>query len=216
MTATMLNRAESRRGAMEPPGSTQGAAFLLLPGRIVAYAWLLAAVPTALLQLVHADLHEHNEPAPVIHWLRDTSLAVPFSAIAVVVAALLVARARPGQLGERTALTTVALWGCLAAAVFAVLSIPGSELHGLLFGAEEEVGVGLLQDLATDALYALEAALLVLVPLSLLAGVPWRGAWWAARATQFPAQVPGSALAASAGRFDPPATAGSTHTGGDR
>jgi hypothetical protein len=194
-----------------------GASFRLLPGRTVAYAWLLAAVPIALLQLVHSDLHEHNELPPILHWVRDSSLAVPFGAIAVVVAAVLVARLRPTESGEHASLTTVALWGVLAALLFAVLSIPGNQLHGFLFGAEEEVGVSVVEDVATDAVYAFEAALLVIAPLSLLAGVPWRGAWRpAAAATR--ASVPGapSAGAAPEEPSKSPATGGTTDAGGDR
>ncbi len=216
MTAMMGSQVDVRGGAREPVEGSAHAGFRLLPGRVVAYAWLLAAVPTGLLQLVHSGLHERNEPPPAIHWLRDSSLAVPFAAVAVVVAALLIARIRPAERGDRAALTTVVLWGCVAAVLFAVLSIPGNQVHGFLFGAEEEVGVSLLQDLATDALYALEAALLVLVPLSLVAGVPWSGAWRAAQAGQVPAQAPGSTLAAPAGLHESPAIAGSTHAGGDR
>ena len=216
MTATMMDQIDVRAHDAEPVDGSTGAVFRLLPGRVVAYAWLLAAVPTALLQLVHADLHEHNEPTAVIHWLRDGSLAVPFAAIAVILAALVVARLRPAERGQRAALTTVALWACLAAVVFAVLSIPGNQLHGLLFGAEEEEGISLLEDLSIDALYALEAALLVLVPLSLLAGVPWRGAWRAAHTGEAPAHAPEPTLVASGGPSESPATAGSTHAGGDR
>ena len=102
----------------------------------------------------------------------------------------------------------------LAALLFAALSIPGNQLHGLLFGAEEEAGVSLLDDLAADALYALEAAV-VLAPISLLAGMPWRGAWRAAP-SMHPAQASAPALAASDGPFEAPATAGTTHAGGDR
>ncbi len=215
MTATMVNQDDARGGAREPRQGSAAAGFRLLPGRVVVYAWLLAAVPIALLQLVHAGVHEHHELPPVLHWLRDTGLAVPLAAVAIVSAAFLVARLRPTEPGERASLTTMATWGCLAALLFAVFSIPGNQLHGLLFGAEEEEGVSLLNDLAADALYALEAALLVLAPISLLAGVPWRGAWRVTPSMQ-PAQALAPALAASDGPIESPATAGVTNAGGDR
>jgi tellurite resistance protein TehA-like permease len=199
MTTMTADRA-ARGGLRTADGG--GAGFRLLPGRTVAYAWLLAAVPIALLQLVHAGVHEHHELPPVLHWLRDTALAVPLAAVAVVVAALLVARLRPTEPGERASLSTMALWGVLAALLFAALSIPGNQMHGLLFGAEEEEGVSLLNDLTADALYALEAALLVIAPLALLAGVPWRGAWHPA--------APGRAS------DPPPQPSATTHDGGDR
>jgi hypothetical protein len=217
VTATTMTKADARGRRHEPMEGAAGAGFRLLPGRTVMYSWLLAAVPIALLQLVHSDLHEHNELPPVLHWVRDTSLAVPFAAIAVIAAALLVARLRPTEPGERAALTTMAMWGVLAALLFAVLSIPGNQLHGFLFGAEEEVGVSVVEDVTTDAVYSLEAALLALAPLVLLVGVPWRGAWRAAAVTT-PGSVPGAQPtgAASDEPFETPAIAETTNAGGDR
>jgi hypothetical protein len=60
----------------------------------------------------------------------------------------------------------------VAAAIFAVLSVPGNELHGTLFGAEDEEELSWLADLALDAGIALIGALLALVPLALVAGLP--------------------------------------------
>ena len=216
MTATMINHAEARPRGPQPGDDAARATFRLLPGRVVAYAWLLAAVPIGLLQVVHSDLHEHIELPPVLHWVRDTSLAVPFGALAVVLAAVLVARLRPTQTGQRAALTTIALWAVLAALLFAVLSIPGNQLHGFLFGAEEEAGVSLLDDLAVDAVYALEGALLVVAPLALLAGVPWRGAWRATVPTPQPAQSSGPSQVAPAGPSASHDDQAITHDGGDR
>jgi hypothetical protein len=142
-------------------------------GRVVVYAWLLAAVPIAALQLVHADLHEFKEPPPFFHFLRDTGLAVPAAAVAVVLSALLVSRAWSGT-GRQVTPITALVWGCLAAGLFAVLSLPGNEAHGLLFGAEHETGVGVAEDLLGDGIAALQAALLVVLPVALVAGVPWR------------------------------------------
>ncbi len=215
MTATTMGQSDARASAPEPRAGRADAGFRLLPGRVVVYAWLLAAVPIALLQLVHAGVHEHHELPPVLHWLRDTALAVPLAAVAVVVAALLVSRLRPTEPGGRASLTTMALWGALAALLFAALSIPGNQMHGLLFGAEEEEGVSLLNDLAADALYALEAALLVIAPIALLAGVPWRGAWRATPSMQS-AQGAAAMVAAPDGPLEAPANAGATHDGGDR
>jgi hypothetical protein len=183
MTATTTGRVDAYAGAQQTTAGSTGASMRLLPGRLVAYAWLLAAIPIAVLQVVHSGLHERNEPPPILHWLRDSAFAVPAAGVAVIVAALLVSRLRPAERGERASLATTALWACLTAVLFALLSLPGHELHAELFGAEEEVGVSLLQDLVGDGVYALEAALLILVPLALLAGMPWQGAW---RATSPP------------------------------
>ena len=156
-----------------------------------------------------------DELLPLVHRPREIALALLLAAVAVVVAALLVSRLRPTEPGGRASLTTMALWGALAALLFAALSIPGNQMHGLLFGAEEEEGVSLLNDLAADALYALEAALLVIAPIALLAGVPWRGAWRATPSMQS-AQGAAAMVAAPDGPLEAPANAGATHDGGDR
>jgi hypothetical protein len=187
------------------------AARQLLPGSVVAYAWLLAAVPMAVLQLVHGGLHEHVDLPPVVHWLRDAALAVPLAAVAVVLAAILVrARLAPG--GGPAGPTRARLgWAVLAAFLFAALSIPGNQLHGLLFGAEGEE-MGWLEDALVDGSIALAASLATVVPAALFAGPPWRGSHQPLN----PVQVPGSSLVAAPGPFTSPATAGPTTAGGDR
>ena len=55
----------------------------------------------------------------------------------------------------------------IAAVTFAVLSIPGNQLHGLLFGAEEEP-IGWLADALKDGSIVLVASLVALVPVALL------------------------------------------------
>lgn len=177
MTASALG--QKRPGEIHAPTISRASAptrgFRLLPARLVASAWLLALVPMGLLQLTHADLHEHNELPPLLHWLRDAALAVPFAAAAVVIAALVVAWIRPDAQTGRGALLAPVLWAVVAAIGFAVLSIPGNELHSFLFGAEEEVGVSLFDDLIADGILALQGSLVVIVPVALLLGVPWRG-----------------------------------------
>jgi hypothetical protein len=166
----------------------------LLPGRLVLYAWLLASVPMAALQLAHVGIHERVELPPLLHWLRDTGLAVPAAAAAVAVAALVVARARGADAGRPTPVTALA-WGFLAATIFAVASVPGAELHATLFGAETPGSTSELEHLATEAGLALQTGLLVLVPVALVAGVPWRDEPRPARAADpGPAPVPGLVL----------------------
>ena len=105
----------------------------------IACSWLLAMVAIFAVQQVHQDLHEHLELPPILHWLRDAAVAVPLAALAIGSAALLVrlvyGRSDAGRV--RPAAAWLA-WAVLAAVVFAVLSIPGNQIHGLLFGAEEE------------------------------------------------------------------------------
>ena len=189
-----------------------GSAPALALGRVVAYSWLMAAAAIGVLNQLHADLHEHNDLPPLVHWLRDAALAVPMAAIAVVIAALIVRSRLGSSRGDSGhSLVRPFSWAVLAAVLFAVLSIPGIQLHGLLFGAEKE-SVGWLQDAVNDGGITLATSLAVLVPLALLLGPPWRATRSASKAVQ----PPGPSLAAMAGHSAPLVTMGSTHAGGDR
>ena len=182
------------------------------PGRLVAYSWLMAAAAIGVLNLLHADLHEHHDLPPLVHWLRDAALAVPLAAIAVLGAALVVrARASGPRRAGGSSIPSRLAWAILASTAFAILSIPGIQLHALLFGAEEE-SVGWLEDALKDGGITLAVSLVALVPAALITGPPWR----AVRAHFGPDQAPGATLAASAGSSAFLATAGSTHAGGDR
>jgi hypothetical protein len=139
---------------------------------LVAVSWLVAVVATAVLQLVHADLHEHNELPPLLHLLRDGALVVPAAAIAVLGATLVLGRTRPG--GRGASLPSIAAWVFLSAVIFGALSMPGNALHGFLFGAEEEVGVSPLQDFLVDGAYAFQLAVGSLFAFALVVGLPWR------------------------------------------
>jgi hypothetical protein len=156
-----------------PPDDARPATLALRPGRVVLYAWLLAGLPIAALQVAHAGLHERHELPPLLHWLRDTSLAVPAAALAVTLAAFVVLRIRPAASAGRASLGSAALLGFLAAATFAVLAIPLAQVHGLLFGAEAETGMTPLQHALTEGIAVFQVAL-VLVPVVLVTGVPWR------------------------------------------
>jgi hypothetical protein len=64
------------------------------------------------------------------------------------------------------------LYGVVVALVFAALSVPGNEIHALLFGTEEEE-VEWLADLLLDGSVVLAAGLALLVPASLVRLAPW-------------------------------------------
>lgn len=195
-----------------PSPARRGQASALNPGLLVAYSWLIATAAIGVLNLLHANLHEHKELPPIAHWLRDAALAVPLAAIAVVCAALLVrARASGSRSTGHPSIPSRLAWAVLASTFFAILSIPGIQLHALLFGAEEE-SVGWLEDALKDGGITLAVSLVALVPATLITGPPWR----AVRAHFGPDQVPGATHAASAGSSAFLATAGSTHAGGDR
>lgn len=190
---------------MGRPSVEQAAGF-------IACSWLMAAAAIGVLNLLHADLHEHRDLPLLAHWLRDAALAVPMAAIAIVAAALIV-RSRLTSSGGETGRSNAGplAWALLAAIFFAVLSIPGIQLHGLLFGAEEEAG-GWLQDALKDGGITLATSLAVLIPVALFLGPPWP----VARSADRNAHSPGPSLAASAGSSASLVTTGSTHAGGDR
>ena len=201
MTATTTNLG-ARAGALGPLEGLTGEGFRLQAIPVVAYAWLLAAGPVALQGLVNGGAHEHRGLPPMLHWLQDSALAVPVAAVAVVLAAILVARFRPDEPGERATLSTLALWVGLAAVLFAFVGILGSQVHGLLVGSATAAGANLPTDLGADGVYALEAGLLVLAPISLFAGLPWQGAMSTSRASRDAVLAPGRSAAADVG---PPA-----------
>lgn len=199
-------RSSRANGAGPAPG--------LHPGRVVAYSWLMAAAAIGLLNQLHVDLHEHHDLPPIVHWLRDAALAVPLAAIAVV-AAVLVVRARAAGSGraDGSPVASRLAWAALAAFLFALLSIPGIQLHGLLFGAEAEAG-GWLEDALKDGGITLAVSLVALVPAALLLGPPWRAA--CSPDEDKSAQAPRPSRAAATGLSPSLVTAGSTHVGGDR
>jgi len=206
-----LSEAQHGRAGAGQLKST-GRVSVLQVGAFVACSWLLAGATIWAVQLPHQGLEEHIELPPLAHWLRDTAVAVPLAALSVGVAALVVrwgavraGRPRAGSLVPWLA------WAGLAAALFALLSIPGNQLHGLLFGAEEEE-IGWLEDALLDGGIVLGASLLVLVSAALIG----RQIWPAARAGQESNQAPVPTHIAAAGLTPSLATAGSTHVGGDR
>jgi hypothetical protein len=185
-------------------------------GRVIAWSWLVSGASIGVLNQVHEGLHEHHELPPLVHWLRDASLAVPLAAIAVMAAALVVrTRVRPGAAGSRpsgrSSIASRITWAILAALFFALLSIPGNQLHGLLFGAELESG-SWLADALTDGSIVLVVSLIALAPAALIGGPPWR----VGRPSIHPTTTPGQMRTASPGPSAYLAIAGSTNAGGDR
>ena len=71
---------------------------------------------------------------------------------------------------DRVAATVT--WIAVTAVAFAVLSIPGNQLHGTLFGAEEEEELSPLADVVLDAGIALIGALFALIPFTAVVGRP--------------------------------------------
>lgn len=167
MRNALLGRRLDQLRLPAPPAGSRIARFVLT-------AWLVALAGIWAAQQAHAGLHEHLELPPLLHLLRDAALAVPFAAVALAVAGP-IARplARSAGIDEGGVGTRIA-YAATAALAFAVLSVPGNGLHGLLFGAEADEGG--LADAVLDAAIVLAGALAVLLPAALARLAPWYGA----------------------------------------
>ena len=169
------------RGTNDSPGERRdieriramivGRLAQLHPLAFILASWWLAIIAIALLRQAHAGAHEPGELAPLLHLLRDAALAVPLAGVAVASGSLLLGlrlgRSWAATYGPKT--RDRLLWALLVAGTFAVLSIPGIQIHGALFGIGAEPPTG-LADVARDAAIAVIGALLALVPLALVAG----------------------------------------------
>jgi uncharacterized membrane protein YhaH (DUF805 family) len=146
-----------------------------LSARTVLTSWLVAGSVILAVQQTHRDLHEVHELSPLLHWLRDSALAVPLAALSILVAGSVVRRFRDARIeGASSSLPWRLLYAVLAAVGFAVLSIPGNELHAQLFAAEHPETLGWLEHALRDANAVLDVALLVMLPLALVGAAPWQ------------------------------------------
>jgi hypothetical protein len=147
------------------------------PFALIGASWWLALVAIGVLQQAHIGLHEHNELPPLLHLLRDAALAVPSAAVALATASVVLGPGRHEVApGARNGMTDFGRfrWVLLAALLFAILSVPGNQLHGALFGAEEEAGVPWFADATFDAAVAFIGALIALFPVAIVVGPPIR------------------------------------------
>ena len=140
------------------------------PSTFVATSWWLALVAIAALQQAHDGLHEHLELPPLLHLGRDAALAVPAAAVAILAGTFASIGIDGTRRRDRVAATVT--WIAVTAVAFAVLSIPGNQLHGTLFGAEEEEELSPLADVVIDAGIALVGALFALIPFTAVVGRP--------------------------------------------
>src|SRR5215210_7636078 len=152
-------------------------------GAAMAYA-----VSFWLVLLHHAEGgHEHNEPALLIHWLRDGTLALP----GVVAAVWLGAALALGLVDRDERLPAAwrsALVAAGAAVAGAIVLAAGSPVHALLFDVREANGLPAGLHLGRDALIALSVGLPVAGAVMLLsAGLARRRTATAARPATQPA-----------------------------
>jgi hypothetical protein len=135
-------------------------------GAAIAYA-----VSLWLVLLHHAEGgHEHNEPALLVHWLRDGTLALP----GVVAAVWLGAALGLGLVDRDERLPGAwrsAVVAAGAAVAGAIVLAAGSPVHAWLFDVREANGLPAGLHLGRDALIALSAGLPVAGVVMLLSAV---------------------------------------------
>jgi hypothetical protein len=144
------------------------------PLRVVFTSWWLALVAIWVVQQAHDGQHERHELPPLLHMLRDAALAVPFAAVAVLVASLLLApRLRRVTAGARDGVADIdrLIWVVVVLLIFGALSIPGHELHGALFGVEVS-DVGWFAHAVLDASITAIGGFIAVFPIALVAGPP--------------------------------------------
>ncbi|MEV6410007.1 hypothetical protein [Kribbella sp. NPDC051718] len=111
---------------------------------------------------------EHHELSPLLHFLRDSTLALPVT-IAVLLIAALAVRAfwRADTARARIA------YAVAAALVAGVASVPEVLAHGWLFD-EQVAGVSLASHLTGVALVTIRYTFALTLIAAVLFGVPWR------------------------------------------
>jgi Cupredoxin-like domain len=129
------------------------------------------AVSFWLVLLHHAEGgHEHNEPALLVHWLRDGTLALP----GVVAAVWLGAALMLGLVDRHARLPALwrsALVAVGAAVAGAIVLAAGSPVHAWLFDVREANGLPAGLHLGRDALIALSVGLPVAGVVVAVAGL---------------------------------------------
>jgi hypothetical protein len=151
--------------------------------------------------------HEHNEPAFLVHWLRDGSLALPgvLAAVWLGSVVLLGAVDRDGRLPARWRSALIAAGAAVSGSV--VLAA-GSPVHAFFFDATEANGLPAGVHLGRDALIALGVGLPVaaLVMALVAPAMALAGRLRRSRPSAVPAAGSGPAIAtAQAAAPEPPA-----------
>src|SRR3954462_8830408 len=141
--------------------------------RAVLAAGILQAFGVGLVvHLLHTGQHEAHELSPVLHWLRDSALAVPLSVAALAVGVAVVQRtATWASLPARGTLAQV-LWSLTGALAYAAISVPGNLAHARLFGAEH-AGMAPLAHAVHDSASVMLAAFSLLLALAAAGLRPW-------------------------------------------
>jgi hypothetical protein len=148
-------------------------------GFALHYLHPVNSAPKAL--LLAAPLHDgggHHRPMPsspgdqFVHFLRDSTLALPSTFVLLLLAALVIRRllARVDADSVRARLVFVVA----ASLAVALASVPSVYVHGWLFDEALPASVPMAQHLTEVALLTLRYTFAIALGYVLLFGVPWR------------------------------------------
>lgn len=125
-----------------------------------------------------AEAHEAVYVPPVLHWLRDSALAVPGGVLLLLGATLLARRLcrRRGSDGAGAGAGAGAhlLWAGLGSVAYAEASVPAALVHARLFEAGHDEGSFALHS-AVEGIVTLRYSFVLLLLLAVVAGLPWTG-----------------------------------------
>jgi hypothetical protein len=142
-------------------------------GAITIVAWAIVAAAIIALHLVHDGLADDHDLRPAVHSLREVAITVP---VAVFVLALTRVLARETVRSDANGHMDIAWPGLRWAAAFASLS--GFVGIGAGIARSTTAGAGNIPAFAESVLngsLAFAAALVALVAMCLVTGLPWRG-----------------------------------------
>ena len=129
-----------------------------------------------LLHLTHSQMHEAHGLDPTSHWLTSSALLIPLFALVAWVASPLARRIivlcglQPAsQLDDVSSLSSRLTWAIVAAAAYAIVSVPASGLAA----AHTVAGSSVVEQSARDASLVLGASFVLLFGGALLRGAPW-------------------------------------------
>src|SRR5919204_1659691 len=144
---------------------------------MAAYSLLLAYGGGLWLHLLHEaeGATERNAPHSIVHWLRDSTLALPMIVFGVLLATHLARRLLARFGADASRLTTSALIATVVALYAAIVVAVGNPLHEALFGGEHGGhDLPVWAHLMRDGLLALTADLVIAAgAVALLAGRRW-------------------------------------------
>jgi hypothetical protein len=94
---------------------------------IIGAGLVLTLAVVGVMQLLHGSSHETVELAPLLHWLRDSALALPAVTMAVAVAAL--PRVRRLANSQLPGDVRAPAWALVVSAGIALGLVPGNVVH---------------------------------------------------------------------------------------